>query len=160
MSQNALIGVLSDDVLESIFLTSVHHTHAPISPIILSQVCKQWRAIARSSARPWTRIDMSSSERAARFFTLSQQTALQVSWRLDPDTLTRCTWIWSHAHRFRELKLHASRPTELVPLMYGGGAQLVQLVVLTITVSRGAAWKGSFFPLNFNLPRLVSLHLG
>ena len=159
MSQDSLIALLSDDLLENIFLTSVNRTHPRASPIILSHVCRQWRAIARSSARLWTRIDMSSPERAARFFALSQQAALQVSWTLNPSRVDRCSWIWAHAHRFRELKLRASAPTKVVPLISGGGPQLGQLVMLAIIVKRGVAWQGNILPLNFQLPKLVSLRL-
>ena len=159
MPPDALIALLSDDLLESVFLTSVHKTHPRVSPVILSHVCRQWRAIARSYARLWTRIDMFSPERAARFFALSQQAALQVSWTLNPSRDDRCSWIWAHAHRFRELKLRASAPTKVVPLISSGGPQLGQLVVLAITVGKGSAWRDEFLPLKFQLPRLVSLQL-
>ena len=160
--QRGAIFRLSGDLLEDIFMLYVNEQDA--SPVTLSQVCRQWRAIARESARLWTRIDLGHGSRAKHYVELSKEAGLAVTWAnwspRSHATLTMSSrdWVWAHAGRFVRLVLMGS--SELVQhVMCRVGEELPMLYAVEIVVGDASPALRSHIPLALKLPKLVSLCL-
>ena len=108
---------------------------------------------------------MSSPEKARYFFSLAQQAGLRVSWSgPSQQNPHECDWIWSHADRFLELALHDFHQS-VKSIAQTSMTKARDLIDLSIVVERTFQWIGghlheppSIVPLNFKLPKLVSIN--
>lgn len=162
MTQPAAISILPDDLLESIFLTCVHGDTS-ISPLVLSHVSLRWRTVALTSARVWTRVDMSSSQRARHYVSLTQQAPLRVSWTGSHHTPyaveTKRDWIWQYSRRFEALDLHDTR-SKVEQVLRHQGRSLQNLTSLSIVVMGSLQTSVLQRARGLKFPKLTSLFLG
>lgn len=158
----APICKLPSELVAFIFFVLVSDTEE--SPVFLTEVCRLWRDIVRSSGQLWSIIDLGAPERAKRHLEFARGSNLAVVWLnrgTGPVSLTLThhrEWMWEHSRRIRTLDLaHSSRVLGLI--FERMDAQLPELVSLTLLGQDTADNLRVSLSIKNDMPRLTTLSL-